>query len=72
MAYSLLAGVGLALLFGGLIPLLKSKTDSVVIYEHNRPLLITETAVIAGITVFGIVKFVQVLKEKPETKKLGG
>lgn len=64
LAYSALIGTGLALLFGGLLPLIMLKSGSVEIYEHNKPLLIAETIGVAGLTVFGIVKFAQVLNEK--------
>lgn len=69
ITYSALAGMGLVLLFGGLIPLLRSKTGSVVIQEKNRAVLIAETAGVAGLTVFGVVKLAQALKEKPDTEK---
>jgi ribosomal protein L14 len=58
----MIAGMGLALLFGGLVPLLRSKTGSVMIYEKNRAVLIAETAGVAGLTIFGMVKLAQVWK----------
>jgi len=62
VAYSALVGAGLALLFGGLLPLMWAPSGSVEIHEHNKPLLIAETVGVAELTIFGVVKFVQTLK----------
>lgn len=71
VAYSALTGAGLALLFGGLLPLMRSANGSVEIHEHNKPLLIAETIGVAGLTILGVVKFVQTLNEKPGSSKGG-
>lgn len=68
VAYSALIGVGLALLLRGFIPLLRAENGSVEIYEHNRALLIAETIGLVGITGFGVVKLVQVARDKSGTQ----
>jgi len=60
VAFSLVAGMGLALLFGGFIPMIKGGGEA-RIYEKNKTILWAETIGVGAITVFGAYKLVKKL-----------
>lgn len=57
-ASSLIAGMGLALLLRGFVPMIKGGGET-IIYERNKVVLWAETIGVAAITTFGVYKFVK-------------